>query len=426
MNHAVDARDSSSAAGSLAVVNNVMVVDDEREPSESLKAILQEAGLDVTIARDGGQVQGNWMMRKPDLVISKIILPGESGFEICNRVKKLDPNIPVILLTEIDLDSSRQLAKRVGVDGYAIKPIDESKFIEFLHSIAQRVWEHANDEHQKEEGKIKFRCKCGQKLRAKLSHAGKSMRCTSCNEMISIPHHDDNAIFVTLRSSNTESQGSTDTESQPFKFLTVKCQFCATSYRLFSGDEAKARTCPKCGKHQTGMLSIVGAPVARAALETSRRVLQIKSGKHRGKKMLLPNKEVVIGSADGCDIRNSSKGISGRHCSLKPAIQGLLVRDLGSEDGTRINGRAIDTETLLGPGDRLQIGTLRFELAGGGPVKAPEMSRKDRMALDRGVKIMRQTGSIASDAAKVIELHWNITRQAQADTDVMSDAETSA
>lgn len=411
MNYAVDARDSSSNAGSQAVINNVMVVDDEPESAESLKAILKDAGLDVTVARDGGQVQGNWMMRKPDCVISKVIVPGESGFEICVRVKKMDPNIPVILLTEIDLDDSRQLARRVGVDGYAVKPIDEDKFIEFIRSIAQRVWEHANNDKQQEEGKIKFSCKCGQKLRAKLSYAGKSMRCTACNDMNSIPNHSDNAVFVTMRPITADAGPSAGNEAEPFKFLTVKCQHCATSYRLFSGDEAKARTCPKCGKHQTGMLSIVGAPVTKAALETSRRVLQIKSGKHRGKKMLLPNKEVILGSSGECDIRNSSKGISERHCAIRPASQGLLVRDLGSEEGTRINGTAISGETLLGPGDRLQIGTLRFELMGTGAAQAPEMSRKDRLALERGVRITRQSGSIASEAANIIQQHWNLQRK---------------
>jgi len=144
-------------------------------------------------------------------------------------------------------------------------------------------------------------------------------------------------------------------------------------------------------------------------------VLRILSGKNKGKKLLLPNKEVVLGSEKGCELRNTADGVSKRHCSLKPTSHGLLIRDLGGETGTRINGKKIEEETLLNPGDRLQVGTMRFELLGRERVEESRErtreSEKERIARERGIKIYSQKKSTAAEAASVIEEYWDQQRE---------------
>ena len=49
---------------------------------------------------------------------------------------------------------------------------------------------------------------------------------------------------------------------EPLNFVTVKCQFCGTFYRLTPGKMEEGRTCPKCHETQRGSLSIVGAPLS--------------------------------------------------------------------------------------------------------------------------------------------------------------------
>jgi len=98
--------------------------------------------------------------------------------------------------------------------------------------------------------------------------------------------------------------------------------------------------------------------------------LVVQTGKHKGKKIVLPEREVIIGRDEVSFIRMTSADVSRQHCSLTPTDKGLLVRDLGSQNGTIVNNVRIESETLLQPGDLLQIGPIQFELAGGRPAKS--------------------------------------------------------
>lgn len=98
--------------------------------------------------------------------------------------------------------------------------------------------------------------------------------------------------------------------------------------------------------------------------------LIVQSGKHKGKKIALPEKEVYIGRDEGCFIRLGASDISRKHCVLVPTSKGLLVRDLGSQNGTHVNDAQIEKESLLHPGDMLQVGSIVFQLAGAKPTPA--------------------------------------------------------
>ena len=98
--------------------------------------------------------------------------------------------------------------------------------------------------------------------------------------------------------------------------------------------------------------------------------LIVQTGKHKGKKIVLPEREVIIGRDEVSFVRMTSSDVSRQHCSLTPTNKGLLVRDLGSQNGTIVNNVRIESETLLQPGDLLQVGPIQFELAGGRPAKS--------------------------------------------------------
>jgi pSer/pThr/pTyr-binding forkhead associated (FHA) protein len=70
---------------------------------------------------------------------------------------------------------------------------------------------------------------------------------------------------------------------------------------------------------------------------------------------------VVVGRHRWCDVRIASPRVSRRHCCLVLDGNRVLVRDLGSTNGTRINGRRIQEE-MLHPGDELSIAHCRYRL----------------------------------------------------------------
>ncbi|MBQ12647.1 MAG: response regulator [Planctomyces sp.] len=182
--HVVDAHGSGGA-----IVQNVLIVEDNTETSDYLKKLLERNGFQVRVARDGGQAHSTFAMYKPDLVILDLILPGESGFEICERLKSQRDAIPVMMLSAIDLESSRNLAAKVGADGYLTKPIRESELLSTIKTVSESSFRQAHRDRSKDEGAIRFSCRCGKRFKVSIRRQGKLMNCTSCGESVTVPRN---------------------------------------------------------------------------------------------------------------------------------------------------------------------------------------------------------------------------------------------
>jgi pSer/pThr/pTyr-binding forkhead associated (FHA) protein len=70
---------------------------------------------------------------------------------------------------------------------------------------------------------------------------------------------------------------------------------------------------------------------------------------------------LLIGRHPECDLRLDLPKISRRHCCLAAAYDRILIRDLGSRNGVRVNGRVVD-ETQLFRGDEVAIGPLIYRV----------------------------------------------------------------
>lgn len=181
------AADEFSVPGVGAIAHQILLVEDDADVAESVRGLLERNDHKVTIVKDGGQAQASFSMHKPDFVILDLILPGESGFEVCNRFKTKDETVPVLILSAIDMRDARDLAERVGADGYLTKPFDPEDLLETIREIATRIWEREHLSHPKEETRVRFTCRCGRKFKVSPSHRGKSLTCPGCGEPIVVP-----------------------------------------------------------------------------------------------------------------------------------------------------------------------------------------------------------------------------------------------
>jgi pSer/pThr/pTyr-binding forkhead associated (FHA) protein len=90
--------------------------------------------------------------------------------------------------------------------------------------------------------------------------------------------------------------------------------------------------------------------------------LLVVRGQPQGKQLLFPCGEYVIGRGDECHIRPNSSWVSRQHCLLRVADDGVVLKDLGSTNGTLVNGTRVVGERELNDGDNVQIGPLVFRL----------------------------------------------------------------
>jgi len=100
-------------------------------------------------------------------------------------------------------------------------------------------------------------------------------------------------------------------------------------------------------------------------------VLIVLSGKHKGKRVRLAEGETVIGRDASAKIRVATHEVSRQHALLIVSESGVVVRDLGSRNGTFVNGIPIAEETTLNPGDTLTTGPMTFELESSEAPKKP-------------------------------------------------------
>ena len=176
------------SAGTLA--HHILLVEDDPMSAESLKVLLEEHGYHVQVAKDGGQAHSAFRMRRPDFVITDLILPGENGFELIDRMKRSDESVPVLVLSAISLEDSRSLSERLGADGYLTKPAEPDNLLTEIKEIAQRVWERTHLGGQKDEKRIRFNCRCGKKFKVSPVHRGRTLTCPDCGEPLIVPRYE--------------------------------------------------------------------------------------------------------------------------------------------------------------------------------------------------------------------------------------------
>jgi pSer/pThr/pTyr-binding forkhead associated (FHA) protein len=100
--------------------------------------------------------------------------------------------------------------------------------------------------------------------------------------------------------------------------------------------------------------------------------LRILRGSSAGKEIGLKGPKFLIGRSEECQMRARSDAISRRHCAIFVRKTGLAVRDLGSRNGTFVNGTRIDGDHQLADGDVLQVGPLEFAIVMQVPAEAKE------------------------------------------------------
>ena len=95
--------------------------------------------------------------------------------------------------------------------------------------------------------------------------------------------------------------------------------------------------------------------------------LKVTSGKQAGNTIPLPPGKFLVGREEDCHLRPNSDMVSRHHCVFTIDEYAVRVRDLGSTNGTLVNGERIRGGVVLKTGDVVSIGKLEFEVLLGDP-----------------------------------------------------------
>jgi pSer/pThr/pTyr-binding forkhead associated (FHA) protein len=123
----------------------------------------------------------------------------------------------------------------------------------------------------------------------------------------------------------------------------------------------------------------VGGPTVDRGVRAEMKVqLVVIRGKPAGKTVEFSHGEYYFGRGKECHIRSNNEWIGRQHCLLRITPTGAYLRDLGSCNGTLVNGTLLSEELALQSGDHVQLGPLVFEVR---LVDGPQARRGDTSSL---------------------------------------------
>ena len=121
----------------------MVIIEDERDVARLLEFNLRSAGFTVTSAATGAAGLDEVRRTKPDVVVLDLMLPDQSGYEVCKQIRA-DPavgDVGVLMLTAKGEAEDRILGLEVGADDYVVKPFVVREVVLRVSALANRLAE---------------------------------------------------------------------------------------------------------------------------------------------------------------------------------------------------------------------------------------------------------------------------------------------
>ncbi|MEP6729623.1 MAG: sigma-54 dependent transcriptional regulator [bacterium] len=118
---------------------SVLVIDDEPALREVLSLRIADWGYDVRAVEDAAQGEREIERKRPDLVLCDLVLPGSSGMELLKRVKRLEAQLPIVMITAHGNVDGAVEAMKAGATDFLTKPLDTVALFALLEATASDV-----------------------------------------------------------------------------------------------------------------------------------------------------------------------------------------------------------------------------------------------------------------------------------------------
>ncbi|XRP96407.1 response regulator [Methanocaldococcus sp. 16A] len=121
----------------MATIVKTLVVDDSAFMRNILKKILTPTGKFVVVgeASNGKEAIEKAKELQPDLITMDIVMPEMDGITATREIKKILPNVKIVMCTSIDQEKKVIEAIEAGADGYIVKPFQAQKVLEELNKL---------------------------------------------------------------------------------------------------------------------------------------------------------------------------------------------------------------------------------------------------------------------------------------------------
>ncbi|MBN2240709.1 MAG: response regulator transcription factor [Dehalococcoidales bacterium] len=118
--------------------NKVLIIEDDRNLLDTLAYNLRREQYTVITSSDGLEAVELARSEKPDLMVLDIMLPGQSGLEVCRIVRK-EMTLPILMLTAKNEEVDKIIGLEIGADDYMTKPFSMRELIARIRAMLRRL-----------------------------------------------------------------------------------------------------------------------------------------------------------------------------------------------------------------------------------------------------------------------------------------------
>jgi DNA-binding response OmpR family regulator len=116
----------------------ILIVEDDEVIMGTLSYNLSRQGFAVKEATTGAEALRMARKLRPDLILLDLMLPGESGIEVCERIRELDEGVVIVMVTAKDAEDDKVRGFEAGADDYVTKPFGMKELIARINANLKR------------------------------------------------------------------------------------------------------------------------------------------------------------------------------------------------------------------------------------------------------------------------------------------------
>ena len=116
----------------------LLLVEDDQRIAALIKQGLEEQGFEVTAAYDGLMGKKLAVNRSYDIIITDIILPNLNGIDLCKEIRRVKPDVPIIMLTALGTTDDKVEGFDAGADDYLVKPFELRELLVRIRALLKR------------------------------------------------------------------------------------------------------------------------------------------------------------------------------------------------------------------------------------------------------------------------------------------------
>ena len=116
----------------------ILVIEDDQRVAELIQRGLEEQGFELSLAYDGISGKKLALNNDYDLVVTDVILPKLDGLDLCKEIRKMKPELPILMLTALGTTDDKVEGFDAGADDYLTKPFEMRELLVRIRALLKR------------------------------------------------------------------------------------------------------------------------------------------------------------------------------------------------------------------------------------------------------------------------------------------------